>query len=69
MFGNVWHWPEEVLFDEKRALKIPPPPYSIIFLSVLHQNKVLHNFCKRGAASDSRMQCRPRIHFEVARVR
>ena len=23
-------------------------PYSIPFLNVLHQNKALHNFCKRG---------------------
>ena len=29
----------------------PPPPYSIPFLSVLHQNKALHNFHKRGQRS------------------
>ena len=37
-------------FYEKRAPKISPPspsPYSVSFLSVLHQNKALHNFCKR----------------------
>ena len=28
-----------------------PPPYSIPFPNVLHQNKALHNFQKRGAAS------------------
>ena len=27
------------------------PPYSIPFLHVLHQNKVLYNFCKRGQPS------------------
>ena len=35
-------------FFEKRAQKISPTPYSISFLSVLHQNNVFHNFCKRG---------------------
>ena len=31
---------------------LPPiPPYSIPFLSVLHQNKALHNFPKRGQRS------------------
>ena len=30
----------------------PPPPIPSLFLSVLHQNKALHNFCKRGQCSD-----------------
>ena len=38
-------------FFEKRASKISPPPYSIPFLSVLHQNKAFHNFRKRGQRS------------------
>ena len=38
-------------FFEKRAPKIPLPPYSIPFLSVLHQNKALYNFRKRGQRS------------------
>ena len=28
-----------------------PPPYSTPFLSILHQNKALHNCCKRGQRS------------------
>ena len=29
----------------------PPPTHSISFLSVLHQNKALHNFPNRGQSS------------------
>ena len=38
---------------EKGPKKFTPPPlpYSISFLSVLHQNKALDNFCKRGQHS------------------
>ena len=35
-------------FFEKKAQNISHTPYSIPFLSVLHQNNILHNFCKRG---------------------
>ena len=35
-------------FFEKGAPKISPSPYLISLLSVLHQNKALHNFRKRG---------------------
>ena len=38
-------------FFEKGAQKISPPPYSITLISVLHENKALHNFCKRGQHS------------------
>ena len=38
-------------FFEKRAPKTSPPSYSIPFLSVLHQNQALHNFCKSGQRS------------------
>ena len=39
----------KVTFFEKRATNILPiAPYSIPFLSVLHQNKALYNFLKRG---------------------
>ena len=38
-------------FFAKRAPKNSPLPYSIPFLSVLHQNKALHNFCQRGHCS------------------
>ena len=38
-------------FFEKGAPKISPSPYSISFLSVLHQNKTLYNFPKRGQRS------------------
>ena len=43
--GNFY---EKGHFFKKRTPKIPPTPYSISFLSVLHQNKALHNFHKRG---------------------
>ena len=36
---------------KKGTKNLPPPCYSIPFLSVLHQNKSLHNFCKRGQRS------------------
>ena len=36
------------IFFEKKGNKNLTTPYSIPFLSVLHQNKVLHNFHKRG---------------------
>ena len=35
-------------FLKKRHQKFHPTSYSIPFLSVLHQNKVLYNFHKRG---------------------
>ena len=40
-------------FFQKSTLKIYPPssPHSVPFLSVLHQNKALHNFCKGGQRS------------------
>ena len=46
IWSSIRYWPERVLFLKKRAPKISPP-YSIPFLSVLHQNKALHNFRKR----------------------
>ena len=39
---------EKNTFFEIRAPKISPTPYSITFLSVLHQNKALYNSCKGG---------------------
>ena len=36
---------------KKRPPKFHPSPYSIPFLSVLHQNKALHNFLERGQHS------------------
>ena len=52
--GSVSYLPERTLFYEKRALFLKKngpkifslPPCSIRFLSVLHQNKALHNFRK-----------------------
>ena len=35
-------------FLKKKSTKNFNSPYSIIFPSVLHQNKALHNFHKRG---------------------
>ena len=42
----------KALFYEKRALFLKKgPPNAILFLGVLHQNKALHNFHKKGQAS------------------
>ena len=41
-----------------------PRPYSIPFLSILHQNKALHSFCKRGQRSI--VECS--IGLEYARI-
>ena len=38
-------------FLKKGPKKFQPPPNSICFLSVLHQNKALHNFHKREQLS------------------
>ena len=39
---------KSINFFEKKGTKNLTTPYSIPFLSVLHQNKALHNFYKRG---------------------
>ena len=54
--GSLRYWPERALFYEKQACFLKkgptfPPPHSIPFLSVWHQNKILHNFHKRGQCS------------------
>ena len=41
-------------FLGKKGTKYFTTPYSIIFLSVLHQNKALHNFHKRGQCLTAR---------------
>ena len=46
---------------EKKAPRILPSPYSIPFLSVLHQNKALYSFHKRGQRSQTQMQYTSRI--------
>ena len=38
-------------FEKKKCPQNFTPPYSIPFLSVLHQNKALHNFCKKEQRS------------------
>ena len=38
-------------FFQKKGTKNLTTPYSIPFLSVLHQNNALHNFHKRGKRS------------------
>ena len=48
-------------FFEKKYQKKITILYSISFLSVLHQNKALHNFHKRGALSDCQMCKRSRL--------
>ena len=37
-----------IVFFSKKGTRNFTTPYSIPFLSVLHQNKALHNFHKRG---------------------
>ena len=39
------------ILARKDPKNFTPAPYSIPFLSVLHQNKALHNFRKRGQLS------------------
>ena len=51
--GSFQYWPNYFrffcfFFFEKKGTKNLTTPYSIPFLSVLHQNQVLHNFHKRG---------------------
>ena len=46
--GNFY---EKGHFFQKIPLKFHPTPYSIVFLSVLHENKALLNFGKRGQCS------------------
>ena len=48
--SNVPYLSERALFYEKGHQKFHPS-YSIPFLSVLHQNKALYNFHKRGKYS------------------
>ena len=47
-FGSFRYWPKWAFFFEKKGTKNFTTPYSISFLSALHQNKTLHNFQKRG---------------------
>ena len=51
--GSVQYWPERTLFYENRHFfwKRGPPTYLIPFLNILHQNKALYNFCKKGQLS------------------
>ena len=39
------------ILARKGTKNFTPFPYSVPFLSVLHQNKALYNFCKRGQCS------------------
>ena len=48
IWGSVLYWLEKALFLKKEQ---PLAPYSIPFLSVLHRNKALYNFLKRGQCS------------------
>ena len=45
-YGSIWYWPKRY-FSWKNGTKNFNNPYSIPSLSVLHQNKFLHNFHKR----------------------
>ena len=58
IWNKIQYWPERALFYQKKAtilkkgpqnLPLPLHPYSIPVLTVLHQNKALHNFCKMGS--------------------
>ena len=48
-------------FFEKKGTKNFPTPYSIPLLSILHQNKALHNFYKNGQGPISRVYKRPEL--------
>ena len=54
-------------FFEKGAQKISPPPYSITLISVLHENKALHNFCKRG--QHWIVECNIGLEYALIRVK
>ena len=45
--GSVRYWPKRALFWKKGHQKFHHPLFNP-FLSLLHQNKALHNFLKRG---------------------
>ena len=52
IYSNIQYWPERALFLKKRPHKIQPPFLLCNPLSKRsHQNKALHNFCKRGQRS------------------
>ena len=52
IYGSVRYCPEGALFMKKEKNDTKNPPfYSIPFLSVLYQNKALHNFRNRGQHS------------------
>ena len=42
-----------ILKKGPQNLPLPLHPYSIPVLTVLHQNKALHNFCKMGSIPQS----------------
>ena len=48
IYGSIWYGSERKLFLKKGHQKFHPLPYSIPVLSVLHRNKALYNFHKRG---------------------
>ena len=45
---NLEYWPKRVLFLKKKGTKKFTTTFQTRFFSILHQNKVLHNFQKRG---------------------
>ena len=53
--GLVFNIGQKGHIFEKKGTKQFTNPYSIPFQSVLHQNKALHNFHKKGAESDCQM--------------
>ena len=63
--GNIRYWPKRALLCKKEHQKFYPlalfNPFSK-FLSVLHENKALHNFHEwRGTVCDCRMHRRSRL--------
>ena len=64
-WGNIRYWPKRALLCKKEYQKFYPlalfNPFSK-FLSVLHENKALHNFHEwRGTVCDCRMHRRSRL--------
>ena len=54
------------IFFQKKGTKIFTTPYSIPFVRVLHENKALHNFHKRGQCPIVGRKKKSRLGFDRA---
>ena len=55
-------------FFEKKASKTSSPSYSIPFLSVLHQNKDLYKFRKRGQGERLTIECSIGLEYALEAI-